>query len=147
MCVCVCVYAVCIYVRMLNFFNFVSNKSSKDPCVLLFPRIFHTVFTIIKALIVSLGVLFCHLLGRTLSQAVSRRLSPRRLEFISRAVNVGFVVYPVVLVQFFLRVIWFFLSKCSFHKRSIFIRLSFRCCTLGPLEAAVHPKNNKQLLF
>jgi len=30
-----------------------------------------------------------------------RRLLPWRLEFISRAVSVGFVVYPVVLGQFF----------------------------------------------
>ena len=47
----------------------------------------------------------------------------------------------------FLRDIRVFLSKCSFHKRSIFIHLSFKCWTLGPLEAAVHPKNSKQLFF
>ena len=48
---------------------------------------------------------------------------------------------------FFLRILRFFLSKCSFHERSIFIRLSFRGWTLGPLEDTVHPKNNKNYFW
>ena len=42
-----------MYVCMLGFFTSFSNKKSRDPCFRLFPQVFHTIFAIIKALMIS----------------------------------------------------------------------------------------------
>ena len=144
--ICICSMYVCMYVYMFGFFTSVSNKNCRDPCFLIFPRIFHLAFAISKIFMISCGFSYVTVWTVTCPRRLSSPLTlETRVYFQSSQCGICGVSGGTGTV--FLRVIRFFLSKCSFHKRSIFIRLSFRGWTLGPLEDTVHPKNNKQLFF